>query len=343
MGARDGRGTDETAPRLRAGLPVLWRSATSVQIGTDARWSVALEDLGPPAARALAALGPGADRRAVVTALRRAGSPEPEVSAVLGHLEAARLLVRASPAPGDETAWALLDADGDASGTAARRAAATVAVHGLGRTGTAVAALLATAGVGTVALVDPGTVTRHDVGVGGLRLEDVGLARTTAAARHLHGVAPGVRTGAVDGADLTVLVEHHAADPVRYTALQDQGAVHLSVVLREASVLVGPLVRPGVTACLGCLDLERSRLDACWPTLAAQLTRTPPVVEETTLAATSAALAAAQALAHLDGRPVATHDAALVVALPDAVPRRVAWDPQDACGCRAPVVTTAGG
>ncbi|MGJ0223707.1 hypothetical protein ACQUZK_09930, partial [Streptococcus pyogenes] len=86
-------------------------------------------------------------------------------------------------------------------------------------------------------------------------------------------------------------------------------------------VLVGPLVRPGVTACLRCLDLERSGRDPCWPTLAAQLTRTTPVAEETTLAATSSALAAAQALAHLDGRPVAVEDAALVVALPDAVPR----------------------
>lgn len=342
MGARDGRGPDDTAPRLRPGLPVLWRTATSVQVGTDARWSVALDDLSPPAARALAAVGPGADRRAVVTALRRAGSGELEVRAVLAHLEAALLLVRAAPAPGDETAWALLDARGDASGTAARRAGSAVAVRGLGRTGTAVAALLAAAGVGTLALVDPGTVTRHDVGVGGLRLEDVGLARTTAAARVVHGVAPGVRTGAVDAPDVTVLVEHHAADPVRYTALQDDGAVHLSVVLREASVLVGPLVRPGVTACLRCLDLERSRRDPCWPTLAAQLVRTDPAVEETTLAATAAALAAAQVLAHLDGRPVTTHDAALVVALPDAVPCRVTWEPQDACGCRAPVVADAG-
>ncbi|MBX9246777.1 hypothetical protein ICW40_18460 [Actinotalea ferrariae] len=64
----------------------------------------------------------------------------------------------------------------------------------------------------------------------------------------------------------------------------------------------------------------------------------PPGPEETTLAATAGALAAAQALAHLDGRPVTVEGAALVVALPDAVPRTVTWEEHPECGCVGPSV-----
>ncbi|MBX9246764.1 ThiF family adenylyltransferase, partial [Actinotalea ferrariae] len=274
MGGRAGR-TPEEEPRLRGRLPVLWRSATEVQVGTDPRWSVALSDLTPGAVRALGGVPASAERRTLVAAMRRAGCAEAEVRSVLAHLAAAHLLVPPvhPDASGDEGAWALVDGRGDGGSTSARRAGGSVAVHGLGRTGTAIAATLAAAGVGTVVLVDDGSVTRHDVGVGGLRVEDVGLARTAAVGRLLLGVAPGVRTIATGHADLTVLVEHHAADPVRYSALHDAGRAHLSVVVREASVLVGPLVRPGATACLRCVDLARSRRDDRWPAVAAQLAR----------------------------------------------------------------------
>lgn len=338
MGGRT-TGAADAEPRLRGRLPVLWRGSGELQVGTDPRWAVTLADLGPDAVRALGGVPPGSGRRAVVAAMRRAGVSEDEVGAVLAHLEAAHHLVPGpAPAPGDEAVWSLLHADGDGARVMARRARACVEVHGLGRLGTAVAATLASAGVGTVVPVDPGTVTRHEVGVGGLRLDDVGLARATAVGRLLHDVAPEVRTGPADGVGLVVVVEHHAADPVRYAALRDAGRTHLSVVVREASVLVGPLVRPGRTPCLRCLDLARSRLDPRWPALAAQLTRLPPLPEETTLAATAGALAAAQTLAFVDGRPVAVEGGSLVVALPDAVPRAVAWAADGDCGCTGPAV-----
>ncbi len=340
MGARTPRGTARTAqdePYLRGRLPVLRRSATEVQVGTDPRWAVALADLTPEATRALVGVPAGAARRTVVSALRRAGATETEVLAVLAHLGSTHHLVpRAPGATADEAVWALLHADADGATVMTRRGRACVEVRGLGRTGTAVATTLAAAGVGTVVPVDDGTVSRHDVGVGGLRADDVGLGREAAVARLLREVAPDVRTGPPGRAGLVVLVEHHAADPVRYAALHDAGRPHLSVVVREASVLVGPLVRPGLTPCLRCVDLGRSRRDDRWPTLAAQLTRLPPLPEETTLAALGGSLAAAQALALVDGRPIAVGGASLVVTLPDAVPRMVAWDGDTACGCTGP-------
>ena len=80
------------------------------------------------------------------------------------------------------------------------------------------------------------------------------------------------------------------------------GVAHLAVRAEEAIGVVGPLVRPGLTACLRCLDLTRAGLDPAWPLILAQLAgRAPdPPACDAALAAAVAAQAAAQALACLD-------------------------------------------
>lgn len=321
--------------RLRTRL-VLWQGPTRVRLGIDPRWSVVLSDLSPSTARALATLPRGADdERSVRAAMRREAVPPDEATAVLAHLRAAHLLVPArAPESPDAAAWGLLAADGDGAGVLARRRAASVRVCGLGRLGAGVATTLAAAGVGRIELVDDAPVTRHDVAPAGATLRDVGSPRTTAVARVLHDTAPDVQTPPAGGdVDLVVLVEHHVADPARHRPLVTEGVPHLSVVAREASVLVGPLVRPGATPCLRCLDLHRTDGDPDWPALAAQLACRAPDGVESVLAAVAAPLAAAQALAVLDGRTATVEGATLEVALPDAVPRLARWATHPACGC----------
>lgn len=320
--------------RLRARLPVLWQGATRIRIGTDPRWSVVLDDLTPSAVRALLAVPPGGDERAVREALRREDVGHGEVTAVLDHLAAAHLLVEAAPGEAPDAAvLALLEQHGDGAAVLTGRRRARVHVRGLGRAGAACATTLAAAGVGHLTLEDAATVTRHDIGVGGLVVRDVGTRREQAVARAVHDAAPGVRTLAGPPADLVVLVEHDVADPALHRPLVTEGIAHLSIVMREASALVGPLVRPGRTACLRCLDLHRSDADDAWPTIAAQLAVRRPAPEETALAATAGTLAAAQALAHLDGRRSALEDASLELRLPEMVPHRIAWPPHERCGC----------
>lgn len=334
--------------RVRGRLPVLWRSATEVQVGTDPRWSVALADLSPATARALSDLPPGADLRVLRAGLRGAATPASEAQDVVAHLRAAGLLVTSPPPQSaDDAAWALMAEGGRGASVLRGRAHRTVRVTGLGRLGTVLSVTLAAAGVGTVEPADDRTVTRHDVGLGGLTARDVGGSRRGAVARLLHDIAPAVRTGTGVSAagvdppapDLVVLVEHGVADPVRHRDLMDAGVAHLSVVVREASVLVGPLVQPGRSVCLHCLDLHRAQADPGWPAIATQLVATPPGPEETTLAAVSAALGAAQALAYLDGRPTAVHEASITVTLPDALPRRTAWAVHPDCGWCGPGTT----
>ncbi len=91
-----------------------------------------------------------------------------------------------------------------------------------------------------------------------------------------------------DAVDLVVLSDYLVADPRMVRDLHARGVPHLPVRVRDGTGLVGPLVIPGVTACLGCADLHRSDRDAAWPAIAAQLRDTVGVADRATLLATAA-------------------------------------------------------
>jgi len=114
---------------------------------------------------------------------------------------------------------------------------------------------------------------------------------------------------------------------------------HLAVSAGEAIGVIGPLVRPGRSACLRCVDLRKADADPAWPKIVAQATfaRVQPQACDTVLAAMTAALACAQALALID-RPLAvpaTVNGTLEVVLPDWQWRRRTWPPHPACSCGA--------
>jgi hypothetical protein len=119
--------------------------------------------------------------------------------------------------------------------------------------------------------------------------------------------------------------------------LRRDGVPHLAAAASEAIGMVGPLVLPGKTACLRCLDLTRAERDPAWPLILAQLTgggADPPACD-TVLAAAVATQAAAQALAFVD-RPApagAVINGTLELVLPDWQWRRRSWAQHDRCGC----------
>ena len=77
---------------------------------------------------------------------------------------------------------------------------------------------------------------------------------------------------------------------------------HLALRTGEAIGVVGPLVRPGRSACLRCVDLRKADGRPAWPKVLAQATfaRARPQACDTVLAAMTATLASAQALAYID-------------------------------------------
>nr|WP_179961747.1 cyclodehydratase [Mycobacterium noviomagense] len=88
--------------------------------------------------------------------------------------------------------------------------------------------------------------------------------------------------------DLVVLSDYLVADPRMLRDLHSDGVPHLPVRVRDGVGLVGPLVIPGMTSCLGCADLHRRDRDAAWPAVAAQLRDTVGAADPATLMGTAA-------------------------------------------------------
>lgn len=219
-----------------------------------------------------------------------------------------------------------------------QRRCSSVHVYGAGRTGAAVASLLASSGVGKVHPIDPDPAGYADVAPAALQASDVGTLRERAAAAAVQNAAPSTRTDDAAPPDLAVLVPASGADLTIPDTLLQQRVPHLSVTVREARAIVGPLVLPGETACLRCQHLHRADRDPAWPRLAAQLTgshegaSTSAVVLSTAVAAASST----QALAYLDDPegPLPTLDGSLELLLPDWQWHRRSWPPHPHCGCR---------
>jgi bacteriocin biosynthesis cyclodehydratase domain-containing protein len=106
-------------------------------------------------------------------------------------------------------------------------------------------------------------------------------------ARVKHSSQPHAAVTAAE-ADLVVLSDNLVADPRMLRDLHSHGVAHLAVRVRDGIGLVGPLVIPGVTSCLGCADLHRRDRDAAWPAVAAQLRDAVGVADRATLLATAA-------------------------------------------------------
>ena len=336
-------------PALRAGLLPLWRDRDTLQFGVDPRRAVALGGLGPAAA-VISLLDGSRDRDSLIATAQAYGIPADAVSRVLVLLADAGVLddfplglngwlpSQARLAPELATA-ALAYADGDGGArTLARRRAAYVQVHGAGRTGACVASFLAASGVGHVTCADPGPAEPADLAPAGLVLADLGEPRQAGAVRAIERAAPEVRTGD-DGTVPDLVILTGLTLPDLTGQLMRDRVPHLALRTGEAIGVVGPLVRPTSSACLNCVNLRKAEADPQWPKILAQATfaRFQPQACDTVLAAMTATLASAQALAYLDrpGTVPVTADGTLEIALPDWQWRRRTWLPHPACGCGA--------
>jgi hypothetical protein len=135
--------------------------------------------------------------------------------------------------------------------------------------------------------------------------------------------------------DLAILIGRQPME-LRASLMADR-LPHLAVSADEAIGVVGPLVIPGRTACLRCLDLARTERDPAWPLILAQVTgREPdPLACDAPLAAAVAAQAAAQVLGFFD-RAVpadAVTNGTLELVLPGWQWRRRTWPPHRDCLC----------
>jgi bacteriocin biosynthesis cyclodehydratase domain-containing protein len=349
-------------PAIKAGLLMVWRDPDTLQIGIDPRRAIALR--GMRGAQTLINLLDGSrDLGQVLAAAHELGISRQSAERVIGLLAAAGALhdfpaatMRALPAgPRDRLARELATvslAHGHTDGGAlvlARRQAASVRVHGTGLVASGLASLLTESGVGRVSC----TGAAAEPPSTGPQLSSwppTGRVRLGHPAADGHPAAAGrpgadARPGAGRGTrgtrgpgcrpDLAVLVDGYL--PELPGSLVAAGVVHLTAAASEAIGVVGPLVIPGQTACLSCVDMARTDRDPAWPLILAQVCgQAPqPAACAAVLAAAVAAQATAQALAFLDraGPATAVINGTLELVLPGWQWRRHSWIPHRQCRC----------
>ncbi|MEU6163425.1 TOMM precursor leader peptide-binding protein [Streptomyces tanashiensis] len=243
-----------------------------------------------------------------------------------------------------------------AARTLAARRALRVQVRGAGRVGATVAALLAAAGVGTVEVLDSGRVEPWETAPGGLPAEAVGERRATAArrlvgrwsrepARSARPRGPGGpgEGRAEPGLSLVVVTPRdglgaYVPDPLPAEPWLSTGTPHLYAGVLEATGTVGPLVLPGGTACARCLQEERTDQDPVTPRLLAQWRSGAPhplPACDLGLATAVAGMAAAHALAFLDGDLPASTGTRWTASPPLLEWRAERLRPHPACPCGA--------
>jgi bacteriocin biosynthesis cyclodehydratase domain-containing protein len=295
-------------PALRPGLQTAWRDRDTVQLGVDARRAVAVTGMSE-AATVIGLLDGSRDRDQVIADAGRSGMPAAAAERVLTVLAAAGALI-------DYPAQLLRSLPAELR----RLLLPVLAVASLtGQDSDGGARLLARRTGTTVAVAGRGPVVAA--------LADL-LTRSGLTARREEPGAPG-------RADLSVLVGHqqpeHVADLVRLRR------PHLAVQATEAIGVVGPLVWPGSTACLRCLDLARAERDPAWPLVLAQVAArdADPVGCDPILEATVAAQAAAVIVAVADRAPLALAavNGTLELVLPAWQWRRRSWRPHPDCTC----------
>lgn len=76
--------------------------------------------------------------------------------------------------------------------------------------------------------------------------------------------------------DLVVVAPDHGRGDGIAAQLQARGITHLWAHLRDGRAVVGPLVEPGLTACLRCHDLFATARDPAWPDLTRQWEQAAP-------------------------------------------------------------------
>ncbi len=291
-------------PRWRADVPVLWRSATSVQLGDDVvitrvgreevEWMTGLDGLRTAAELTDDLPLPVIEARRLLRAMRAAGALD----------DAARLP--------NAVRWARR---WDRDATISRYAGLLDTVRDLDHAHEAMDAR--------------DRMRVHLIGTGELA-DHLRTALHAAGLAECHGSPPTVAVLAdAPHPDVPAHADHTGLD-----------LPHLHIGIHGARAVIGPLVVPGLTSCLRCAHLHRRDADPSWPLLAVQWAHAAASAGGPTVDPLLARLAADLAALHLRSwsdypdDPERWGDRAVEVGLPDGTAVRQARPPHPLCGCR---------
>jgi hypothetical protein len=276
--------------RINPNHQALWRNPFEMQLGLGSE-QVVLKKLSPGQERLIAALYKGIADQQLPTVSKALGLSKADTDAVLEKIEPIMLSenpktkskVELSPefvagAFSEIIRASLLHAvDGEA--VLIGRAGRSIHIEDISRTGLTIAQGLAAAGVGHLVSHDEQQVTRADLGPTGYPSQLLGRPRVDAL-RSMLAASPNkalVSTGKkllekqLQKIDCAVLIVQQAIEPRRYSHWANRDVPHIAVIFDTEFASISPMIIPGQTACLFCLENMRTDRDANWPVLATQL------------------------------------------------------------------------
>lgn len=130
-------------------------------------------------------------------------------------------------------------------------------------------------------------------------------------------------------ADLVVLLGGHVLEPGRAAALLAADVPHLPLLFDDVGASVGPVVRPGETACTACTTAHARDADAAWPIVASQLVGRPVTVDP------DLAVEAARIAVQLVSGPNGSAGRSVRLRADDPHRQWRTHRPHEDCGCRS--------
>jgi hypothetical protein len=266
--------------QINPALAILWLDDKSRQFGTAT--PLALENLSETQLRILDYLEQGvADNQARLLP-KMALATDSQVNSLIQRISP--ILVRTSNFGFDEAEIEkrfaeimrlFLMGSKDPAAALQKRAKAKVFINKFDRVGLIAIRALAAAGVGTVFTTDHEKVQRSDTLELGYPISSQGHARITSA-KALLGKAASLQLHSrisepFELTDVALIVSNDVVLPQSYQTWMARDVPHISILFDEAGAEVSPVILPGVTACLACIETYRLASDHNWGKVAPQL------------------------------------------------------------------------
>ena len=337
----------------------LWRTPFQMQLGAGSN-SVVLKELSTAQERLIAALYNGIADRQLPLISKQLGLSSEQTTEVVSAVGSLLLVERpdqqknrklddsfVSSAFAEIIRASLLHST-DGESVLLSRSERTVHIEELGQAGLSVALGLAAAGIGNLISHDENKVEKRDLGPTSYPSQLLGRPRLDAL-RSLLAASPNqalVSTGKklsdakLQKIDCAVLISQQVTEPKRYSGWVNRDIPHVLITFETDNVTVSPMIIPGQTSCLFCLEKMRTEKDEKWPVIATQLISSSKSFDDSASAYFAAGVVIQKILARLDrvsGFELAQENLiGFNLELKSGLVTQLTWPRHPDCGCQTP-------
>lgn len=155
-----------------------------------------------------------------------------------------------------------------------RRCGSRIFIEELGRPGLVLAKALAASEIGVLLTLDQVRVGEADCLPLGHPKSAIGLPRATSAKQQLDTTELQFHSRmsrSMEALTAAVIISSDIVSPHSYQPWMARDVPHLAICFDESGVEISPLIFPGSTPCIGCIEKARFESDPNWRTIAPQL------------------------------------------------------------------------